>query len=177
MQYNVREIPEGEFNVMRFYVERAYAMTTRGGYIEPAEIDLVTTDMNDIPAHRRKARHLQEKFVGWAFRSDRAIWLRPGRSAFDMRRTAIHEITHLRSDGDCHGPKFRKTCGIALAQWMRHHGHSWADVEYEISNIVRRYRNYRAFTPQGKYNDYNDYWGKVQAEINTISKAARKACA
>lgn len=172
MHYNIKEIPEAEFQTMRRYVERAYARVHPKSF-EQAQITIATTDIEDIPMSKRKAHQLNEQYAGWAFRPENYIWLRPGRSPFETRRTAIHEIAHLQSEGDAHGPKWRKTFGIAWAGWLRAHGHSWADVKYEIYNNVRRYRHYRQWTPQGNWNSYDSYLEKVRKEVDDTVRMAQ----
>lgn len=177
MHYNIREIPEAEFNRMRYFVERAYQRVNRRGPVGPVDINVATTDAHDLTiSPKRKKRVLNDRYAGFAFQPENDIWLKGGRSAFDMRRTAIHEIAHLRSEGDTHGPKWRKTFGIAWAMWMREHGHSWAEVRKEIADNTYRYRKYRAWTPKGEYNIYSEFTAKVQKEIDDVFRAAQAIC-
>lgn len=176
MHYNIREIPVAEFETMKLYVEKAYRRVNRKGVKDPIDVAIATTNMADIPMSRRKAYQLKESYAGWAFRPENYIWLRSDRNAFDMRRTAIHEIAHLRSDGDSHGAAWRKTFGIAWAMWMRAHGYSWEEVRREIYNNVRRYRHYRAWTPQGNYNFPGAYYDRLEKETTETLKAAQALC-
>lgn len=175
-KYNVPEIPVEDFNRMRYLVELAFRAARPRSKLEPVvHIETVSTDMNDMPIRRNQSKMLAERYVGWAF-GEMAIWLRPNRPLLDMQRTAIHEITHLRSTGDAHGPQWRKTFGIAWALWLKEQGYDWDRIRWEIYQNVRRYRRYRAWSPKGDYIPTSEYYRRLNEETDSIIKVAKKTC-
>ena len=176
--YNIPDIPSYEFWEFRKFVETAYVDSLRSQAarrkVEPLDVKMATSDLTEIPPFLRGKARADGKFVGYVWHNSGHMWVKPGRDSFDVRRTAIHELAHLRVQGESHGPKFRRVFGVALALWMRSKGHAWSVIRTEISTLVHRYRHYRKWTPQGRYNSYDSYWDRVRDEVNSIEQAARR---
>ncbi len=177
-QYNMPELPQVEFERMRGMVEEAYRASLRGkGRPEPMVINQATMDLSEISQRYTGTKSQAESiYFGFAWNGTGRMWVRPGRPKRHMARTTIHELSHLRVDGQAHGSKFRRVFGVALAMYMHSTGCDWSEIRREIADLVYRYRRYRMFTPKGKYNVYSDYTSRCLDEINSIDKAAKKAC-
>lgn len=171
--YDMPELSQVEFEQMRNFVEVAYRHSIRSG-IRPAPMELVkaTQTLNDTPFHGKRA-HAEGRYNGFAWSTVGQMWVKPGRPAFDMKRTTLHELSHLRVTGESHGPKFRRVFGVALTLFMKSLGHSESEIHRELSNLVYRYRKYRAMTPQGRYNSRRDYQDRCYAEIREIAESAK----
>jgi hypothetical protein len=173
------ELHQIEFERFRAFVEDAYRDSIRGN-IRPAPMELtqVTMNLDELPRHYGGVGNQSKnsKYVGFAWNGTGKMWVKPGRPDFDMKRTTLHELSHLRVNTESHGPKFRRVFGVALAMYMHSIGKDWVDIRREISAIVYRYRRYRAFTPQGRYNSPRDYQDRCFTEIETITKAAKRVC-
>lgn len=174
--YDMPELHQIEFERMRGFVEDAYRDSIRGN-IKPAplELTIATQNLSRTP-FRAKSGKAEGKYVGFAWPGTGNMWVKPGRPDFDMKRTTIHELSHLRVNGESHGPKFRRVFGVALAMYMHSLGREWSEIRSEISTLVYRYRHYRAWTPQGRFNNYRDYQDRCWEEIDTIVKAAKRVC-
>jgi len=178
-KYNMPELSQIEFERFRGYVEDAYRDSLRGKpFVEPNQLQIVSQDLYDIPQTAKELKHSQQdRYVGWAWTGRGHMWVKPGRPQFDMQRTTIHELAHLRVNAESHGPKWRRTFGVALAMHMRSIGKSWDEVQREIADLIYRYRKYRKYTPQGDLNLYGNYRAKCYDEIKDIMWAARRVCA
>lgn len=176
--YNMPELNRIEFERFRGYVEIAYRDTLKGKqYVEPTQLNIVSQNLLDIPQTARQLKHSQQdRYVGFAWPHRGDMWVKPGRSRFDMQRTTIHELAHLRVNLESHGPKWRRTFGVALAMHMCDLGYTWDEIQREIAAIVDRYRKWRKYTPQGKFNYYGDYRERCYNEIKDIMWAARRIC-
>lgn len=178
-EYNMPELNQLEFERFRSFVEDAYRESIRGN-IRPApmEITTATMDLDQLPKHYAGVgnRSKNSNYVGFAWGGTGKMWVKPGRPEFEMKQTTLHELSHLRVNIESHGPKFRRVFGVSLALYMRWLGKDWLDIRREISDIVRRYRHYRAWTPQGRYNNPRDYQNRCFEETETILKAAQKVC-
>lgn len=178
-EYNMPELHQYEFEQFRAFVEEAYRDSIRGN-IKPApmEITTVTMDLDDLPRNYAGVghKHKRHNYVGFAWNGTGKMWVKPGRPDFDMKRTTIHELSHLRVNVESHGPKFRRVFGVALAMYMWRQEKDWSEIRREISTLVYRYRHYRAWTPQGRFNNYRDYQDRCFEEIETIFKAAQRVC-
>lgn len=175
-EYNIPEVPYVQFTQFWSFVEAAYRDSLKGKpYVKPMEVLQATSELSEIPEFLRgRSTTADGKYVGYAWGGSGRMWVKPGRHHFDIRRTTIHELAHLRVSGQSHGPKFRRVFGVALALYMRSIGKNWSEIQFEIRSIVTRYRHYRAWTPQGRYNSYSAYQDKVYAEVQAIQKAARR---
>lgn len=173
-QYNIPEIPYVQFTQFWSFVEAAYRDSLRGKpYVKPMELLQATSELDEIPSFlKNKSTRADGKYVGYAWHGQGRMWVKPGREHFDIRRTAIHELAHLRVEGESHGPKFRRVFGVALAVYMRSIGRSETQIRFEIREIISRYRHHRTWTPQGRYNSWSMHQDKVYAELESIYKAS-----
>lgn len=176
MEYNFDAIPKSEFLHYRSLVERA--MTRRRTDVKANELNItqVTGDYKEYdPFQRDDKRILRSSIVGQAWPGFDRIWLRPGRSLEETRVTCIHEIAHLGETSCSHGPKWRRVFGVALAYHLREIGRNETAIRIAIEDkVVRRYRHYRAYTPQGKFNSWTAYNDKVMDEVRSIHKASKR---
>lgn len=178
-EYNMPELNQFEFERFRAFVEDAYRDSIRGNIKPPAmELTTVTMDLDELPKHYAGVanRSKNHNYVGFAWGGTGKMWVKPGRPEFEMKRTTLHELSHLRVNVESHGPKFRRVFGVALAMYMRWLGKDWVDIRREVSAIVYRYRHYRAGTPQGRFNNYRDYQDRSFEEIEAITTAAKRVC-
>jgi hypothetical protein len=176
--YNMPELDRRTFEEMREYVEEAYRDSLRGkAFVPPLELKQATQVMDEIVQSAREHKHSsQEQYVGWAWTDRGLMWVKPGRSPFEMQRTTLHELAHLRVAKESHGSKWRRTFGVALALHMRTTGQDWAKISWEVSNIVTHYRKFRKYTPQGRVNNYQEYREKCYKESREILWAAKRVC-
>lgn len=174
--YNIPDVHQYEFERFRAFVETAYRDSLKGKpYVEPVKVVRATSDLEEIPKYMRGKTNT-DTTVGYAWHNTGQMWVKGGRAPIDVCRTTIHELAHLRVTAQSHGPKWRRTFGVALAQWLRGEGKDWLFVQHEVSNLVWQYRKYRRYTPQGCHNTYGEYRSRVFAEINDIMWAAKRVC-
>jgi hypothetical protein len=169
--YNIPVIPQSEFEKMRGYVEEAYWQVTRDKDAKPMTIVMATDTITDVPEKKRH-KALPDSLMGYAWGGG-IMWVRPcgpGRFYYDVVRTAIHELAHFRVPDQSHGPKWRKVFCVAWSKWLLSNGYNETEVRREVDRCLDQYRQYRQFTPQGKFNPYPNYRDKLRKEKESILK-------
>lgn len=174
--YNIPDVHQYEFERFHAFVETAYRDSLKGKpFVEPVKIVRATSTLEEIPKYMRGKTNT-DTTVGYAWHNTGQMWVKAGRAPIDVCRTTIHELAHLRVTEQAHGPKWRRTFGVALAQWLRSEGKDWHIVEQEVWTCVQQYRKWRQITPQGNYNYYDQFRAKMTAEVRDIMWAAKRVC-
>lgn len=175
-KYTVQGIRETRFHELAFMVERsASSRRTDVIAVETPRVFTVTDQIEDIPSrHREKRESPQSNVVGTYFNLDGVIWVRPVSSVRDQEETMLHEIAHAFVRDQSHGSKWRRVFCVALAIWLRERGASELEVRNGMYDELSYYRKYRAWTPQGHFNQFSEYRSKLRAEIDRYMKASLK---
>jgi len=175
--YNLPDISPQDFEIMRFFVETANKDSRKTKLpIPPLFLSRVTHDLDELPGHSVSQKDRTTTAVGLAWPGLGLMWVKSSRDLMDVQRTTIHELTHLRVAAEAHGPKWRRVFAVALAQWLHHKGMPWEEIRREIGQVVYRYRKYRQFTPQGRYNPYAQYLNRCEKEYRDLERIARRVC-
>lgn len=177
-EYNLPDIPIHEFERMRHWVNEAYRDSLRSKRdFESFSVVQVTVNKRQMPYSL--ACQVEEEtgsYVGLAWPGQGYIWIRPGRDIFDMKKTAVHELSHLRVADQAHGPKWRRVNAVAFALYLRefHPNLSWQEVRQQMGQVVYAYRKRRRFTPDGRYNSHEEWARKTEAEYLKCVQSAKR---
>lgn len=146
--YRMDSIPRSEFDRLYGLVLATAASRRSDTQIDSTLPRLVTDDVEQLPQSKqgyvRQSLSTSDHLHGAAWTGIGYIWINPNRRAHEIKRTILHELSHLMVANENHGPKWRRLFGMSLVHYCKTVSLLQSEIRNEVAYIVARYHKQRS---------------------------------